>query len=326
VRVVSLGSGSSGNALLVQAGGTAALVDAGFPIRMLEARLRQAGVAPDAVSAIFLTHEHSDHACGAFAFARRYGAALIADPRTLAAVMTQTERRWEGDLGKLRGAVERVEMAVGRSAQTGALRARSFPVSHDAVAPCGYVISSGAWRVCFVTDTGMVNEPIIEAMVESSLLVVESNHDRDRLLHGPYPWHLKQRILSPTGHLANDQTGAALLRVLDDSPRWIWLSHLSRTNNTPDLARAYLRERLREAGLPHLAPQVAPPGLGPVWDSATLWGASVTPGTQGAAHGDTRELVAAADTRTEEADDERADGEPGRAGSAGQGVAAAPDR
>jgi hypothetical protein len=113
-------------------------------------------------------------------------------------------------------------------------------------------------------------------MAESILLMVESNHDRDRLLNGPYPWHLKQRILSPTGHLSNDQTSEALLRVLDDAPRWVWLGHLSRTNNTPDLARAHLRERLRQAGLRHIEPQVSPPSVGAVWDSATLWGPAFT--------------------------------------------------
>lgn len=314
MRVVSLGSGSSGNALLVQAGAAATLVDAGLPFRLLVSRVRDAGVAPERVSAIFLTHEHGDHACGAVAFARHYGAALIADPRTLAPVMAQAERHWEGDVTKLRAGVERVELAVGRSIQAGALTARSFPVSHDAAAPCGYVLSSGAWRVCFVTDTGIVNEPIIEAMVESSLLVIESNHDRQRLINGPYPWRLKQRILSATGHLANDQTSAALLRVLDDSPRWVWLSHLSRTNNTPDLARAHLSERLREVGLPSVTPQVAEPGGGPIWDSATLWSAAAP---------------ALPDARGAQEEDEGHDGRPGQrpaSGAAGQGVAAAPDR
>lgn len=315
MRVVSLGSGSSGNSLLIQTGRTAVLVDAGFPARALVSRLRQVGVAPQAITAIFLTHEHHDHASGAVSFARQYGAALVSDPRTLAAVMEWAGRSAAGDQSPARGAVERVELAVGRSTMVGALAARSFPISHDAVAPCGYLISSGAWRVCLVTDTGVINQPIIEAMAESSLLVVESNHDRQRLISGPYPWHLKQRILSPTGHLANDQTGEALLRVLDDSPRWVWLAHLSRTNNTPDLARSYLRERLREIGLPHVTPQVAPPGVGPIWDSATLWGAA-----------DAREAPAAMDVMREARDDERSGDRRGAGGSTGQGIAAAPDR
>lgn len=275
MRVVSLGSGSSGNALVAQAGSTAVLLDAGFPVRTLLSRLRQANIAPEQISAILLTHEHHDHACGATAFAQRYGIPLISDPRTLDAVLSRPVR---GRLEPIApGTIERVEAHVGRAVTVGSLQVRSFPVSHDAVAPCGFVVSSGAWRLCFITDTGMVNEPILEAMAESSLLVIESNHDKARLLNGPYPWHLKQRILGPTGHLSNDQTSQALLQVLDDAPRWVWLGHLSRTNNTPDIARAHLRECLRQVGLRHIDPQITPPTLGPTWDSATLWGPKAPP-------------------------------------------------
>lgn len=276
MRVVSLGSGSSGNALVAQAGSTAVLLDAGFPVRTLLSRLRQANISPEQISAILLTHEHHDHACGATAFAKRYGVPLISDPRTLDAVLSRPARG-QSEPTFAPGSIERVEAHVGRAVTIGSLQVRSFPVSHDAVAPCGYVVSSGAWRLCFITDTGMVNEPILEAMAESSLLVIESNHDKARLLNGPYPWHLKQRILSPTGHLSNDQTSQALLQVLDDAPRWVWLGHLSRTNNTPDLARAHLRECLRQVGLRHIDPQITPPTLGPTWDSATLWGPKAPP-------------------------------------------------
>jgi len=304
VRVVSLGSGSSGNALLVQAGQTAVLVDAGFTARTLVSRLRQVGVAPAAINAIFLTHEHHDHACGAVAFARQYGAALIADRRTLNVVFAQarntqtyaaqratatlwTTRAADATAGDARSdatinaaspaddtRIERVEVAAGGTTRIGALEVRSFPVSHDAIAPVGYLLGTAAWRVCFVTDTGEISPPILEAMRAAHLLVVEANHDRARLLSGPYPLHLKRRILSPTGHLSNEQTGQALGQTLDDTPRWVWLSHLSRTNNTPDLARAQVREYLRTLGLGQVAPQIAPPGVGPIWDSATLLAAA----------------------------------------------------
>jgi hypothetical protein len=113
---------------------------------------------------------------------------------------------------------------------------------------------------------------VVEAMRGAHLLVLEANHDRERLLAGPYPWHLKRRILSSTGHLSNAQTSEALGHALDDGPRWVWLAHLSRTNNTPDLARAHVRGYLRERGLGHVEVRVSPPAMGPAWDSSELLG------------------------------------------------------
>jgi phosphoribosyl 1,2-cyclic phosphodiesterase len=267
VRVVSLGSGSSGNAVLVQTGRTAVLVDAGFSRRTLTSRLRQAGVTTAMLSAILLTHEHSDHACGAVALATECGIPLISDPRTLKAVRAQAYAAAPGAPRQ----VEQQELPVGRSTAWHDLEIRSFAISHDAVAPCGFVLSTGAWTVFVATDTGEAGAAMVEAMQGASLLVIEANHDVARLQSGPYPWHLKRRILSATGHLSNEQTSQALVRVLDDGPRWVWLAHLSRTNNTPDLAHAHVRESLRRYGLGHVPIQVAPPGMGPVWDSAALW-------------------------------------------------------
>ncbi len=122
-----------------------------------------------------------------------------------------------------------------------------------------------------LTDSGMISDAMLEAIRPAHLLVIESNHDVQMLHRGPYPWHLKQRILSPTGHLSNEQTATALLRILDDSPRWVWLAHLSRTNNRPELARTHLCERLRANGLRHIDPKPLPPQLGPTWDSSQLW-------------------------------------------------------
>ena len=107
--------------------------------------------------------------------------------------------------------------------------------------------------------------------------MIEANHDKARLLAGPYPWYLKQRILGPTGHLSNEQTGEALTQVLDDGPCWLWLAHLSRTNNTPDLARAQVSEMLRSRGLKHIKPAPLPREIGPVWDTASLWGGEPAP-------------------------------------------------
>ena len=270
MRVVSLASGSSGNALLVQAGRTTVLVDAGLGPRVMASRLKEAGVAATAVSAILLTHEHSDHTCGARAFARKHNIPLLSDPRTLDRLFEMPDPG--GAVSSGTTPIERIELSVGRETRHGDLSIRSFAVSHDAVAPCGYLLSTGAWTVLFATDTGEATGPMLEAMRVASLLVIESNHDIDRLRLGPYPAHLKRRILSPTGHLSNEQTSQALSGTLDESPRWVWLAHLSRTNNTPDIARAHVRQHLRSRGLGHVQVQVNTPGLGPMWDTSTLWG------------------------------------------------------
>jgi phosphoribosyl 1,2-cyclic phosphodiesterase len=270
VRVISLGSGSSGNAVVIQSGQSSLLVDAGFSPRILAERLRQVGLTPASVQAVLLTHEHSDHAAGAVAFAARYNIPLVSDGRTLKVICAGPSMMPPGS-ERSAAAIERVELAVGTSIRLGTLDVRSFPTSHDAVAPCGFVISTSAWQVCVVTDTGETGEPVIEAMRGAHLVVIEANHDRERLLAGPYPIHLKRRILSSTGHLSNQQASEALVRTLDDSPRWIWLAHLSRTNNTPDLARTQVREYLRRSGLGHARIQVAPPAVGPEWDSSALW-------------------------------------------------------
>lgn len=266
VRVVSLGSGSDGNAILVQNDTTTVLVDDGFPLRDLKSRLQQAHIRPEDISAILITHEHSDHAGGARTFARHFGIPLIADPRTLNALCAMPDRGMPGAPPP-----ERVELPVGHALSWGKIEIASFPVSHDAVAPCGYLLSSAAWRVFVATDTGMVTDAMLEAMRTAHLIIIEANHDHDRLLNGPYPWYLKQRILGPTGHLSNDQTKLALASVLDDGPRWIWLAHLSRTNNTPDIARACIREHLRQCELRHIQPQPLPHAFGPMWDSVALW-------------------------------------------------------
>lgn len=265
MRVISLGSGSSGNALLVEAGSTRVLVDAGFPPRTLNARLRQVGIEPSTVTAVLLTHEHHDHACGAVRFAQLHSTPLVADPRTLHAVLELPGALRDG------GAPPREELPAGRGTRIGTLDVRSFPISHDAVAPCGYVLSSGAWSLCFATDTGEVGRPMAEVMQAANLLVIESNHDLRLLESGPYPQYLKRRIKSATGHLSNTQAAEALATALDDGPRWIWLAHLSRTNNTPDHARLTVRLHLQRTGLGHAHIQVMPPQVGPTWDSARLW-------------------------------------------------------
>jgi phosphoribosyl 1,2-cyclic phosphodiesterase len=290
MRVISLGSGSSGNALLIEAGPhgrTSVLIDAGFPGRILVERLRLAGVAPARLSGILVTHEHTDHILGLPFFMKRYSIPAIADPRTLTAIeqtfaYSLPDTLADGTAGDtsvptdVPDIIEQhsCEFPVGSHKTIGDIDVRSFPVSHDAAAPCGFLLSAGGCRVCVVVDTGEVTDTMLEAIGQADLLVLESNHDRERLLRGPYPYHLKQRILSPAGHLSNDQAAGAVLRTWrSDGVRWLWLSHLSRTNNTPRLALDTVRARIVEAkaNLAQVHLSVLPPGIGAEWDSRLLW-------------------------------------------------------
>jgi phosphoribosyl 1,2-cyclic phosphodiesterase len=265
MRVVTLASGSSGNATLVEAGKTSLLVDAGLSARTLVARLRAAGRSPADISGIVLTHEHGDHTSGALTLAAQYHLPIHADARTLDALRAAPRIETAGD-----EYATLVPQAVGTKWTIGELAITSFAVPHDAAAPCGYVIGTSAWRMCLVTDCGEMNDNILRHMTQAQLIIIEANHDRARLLRGPYTASLKRRILSPTGHLANDQTADALHRCVDDDPRWVWLVHLSRTNNTPDLARTAISERLGARRMRSTKLAVAPPGLGLTWDSAHL--------------------------------------------------------
>jgi phosphoribosyl 1,2-cyclic phosphodiesterase len=302
MRVVSLGSGSSGNALLIEAGPngrTKLLVDAGFSERILRERLRSVGVTISQIQGILITHEHADHILGLSTIMKRYATPVVADPSTLAAIeqvftagilrsesgalvsleteegIDPTEHIHIDDRSSLHIVRQNsIHLAVGTRCILGDIEVVSFPVSHDAVAPCGYLLSAGGCRVCVVTDSGEVTPTMLEAMNQADLLILESNHDRERLLRGPYPYALKQRILSSSGHLSNDQAAEAVLRTWrTDAVRWLWLSHLSRTNNTPKLALQSMRTRIQEAkvnlGQVHIS--VLPHTMGAIWDSTQLW-------------------------------------------------------
>ena len=287
MRVVSLGSGSSGNALLVEAGPkgrTKILVDAGFNGRTLIERLRGAAISPKQLQGILITHEHTDHILALPTLVKRFGIPLIADPRTVQAIEQIFASGYITVDTDQSASLETLDQStisylsqplqVGSRCMLGDIEVISFPVSHDAVAPCGYLLSAGGCRVCVTIDSGEVTATMLEAMSQADLLVIESNHDREKLLRGPYPYSLKQRILSPTGHLSNDQAAEAVLRTWrGDGVRWLWLSHLSRTNNTPKLALNSMRTRLTEAkaNLSQVHISVLPQGVGGTWDSTQLW-------------------------------------------------------
>lgn len=229
MRFASLGSGSRGNAWLVQKGSTLVMVDCGFGVAEITQRLVRRGVAPEAVAAVVLTHEHGDHARGAARFAARHGCALW---------MTAGCQAMLATAGELPGSTR--HLVTGRPLAIGDLELMPYPIPHDAREPVQYVISDGRVRLGMLSDAGHVTAHMTQCLDACDALVLECNHDIDRLRQGTYPPPLKARILGRYGHLDN-QAAAGLLARLDTSRlQHVVAAHLSEENNTPALARAAL--------------------------------------------------------------------------------------
>jgi phosphoribosyl 1,2-cyclic phosphodiesterase len=229
VRFASLGSGSEGNGLVVEAGATRILIDCGFRARDAAARLARLGLEPGDLSAILVTHEHSDHVGGVPAFAARHSIPVWATFGTLAAV----SERFEG-MARMYGFESHDRFAIGT------LEVTPVAVPHDAREPVQFVIGDGARRLGVLTDLG-VSTPHVEACLTGcDALVLECNHDLEMLEHGTYPYPLKQRIAGRFGHLDNEASAEILTHI--DTSRLVHIiaAHLSRQNNTPELARAAL--------------------------------------------------------------------------------------
>ena len=233
MRFACLGSGSEGNGLLVEAGATRVLIDCGFGIRDTVARLARIGVAPETVTAIIVTHEHSDHVGGVAAFAARYQTPVWLTFGTLSAVA----ERFAG-LPKVYGFDTEDAFAID------AIEVRPFPVPHDAREPVQFVCGDGQWRLGVLTDLGVSTLHVEASLSGCDALVLECNHDSGMLANGHYPYALKQRIAGRFGHLDNDAAGVLLSRLDNSKLKHVFAAHLSQHNNLPDLARAALATAL----------------------------------------------------------------------------------
>jgi phosphoribosyl 1,2-cyclic phosphodiesterase len=238
VIVHCLASGSSGNALLVVSEAGALLVDAGIGVRTLKRWCADFGVALENLSGVLVTHEHGDHSVGAVPLAVRYKVPLIATPGTLAALQNSDKRDFP-----------RIELSPGNELGVGEFGVRALLTTHDCAEPCGFRVEQRGTALVYATDTGSITQDIRDACHGASLLVVEANHDIHRLRFGPYPEHLKNRILARTGHLSNNVAADLVLgHTLEHGPTAVWFAHLSEVNNTPGIVRAYWKRRWQEAG------------------------------------------------------------------------------
>ncbi|XOF35055.1 MAG: MBL fold metallo-hydrolase [Candidatus Electrothrix sp. YB6] len=219
-----LGSGSKGNSILIEAGSTAILIDAGFSGKEISRRLGQINRSLNDLTAILLTHEHGDHISGVGVLSRRCSLPVYANPATHRAAEARVKRLHK-----------RVEFGTGTGFELNDLQIHPFRISHDTVDPVGFVISDGISSVACCTDTGRITTLIRQRLDRCQAIILEANYDPQMLQDSPYPMYIKQRVRSNQGHLANGDA-ARLLAELTDSPlQYVVLAHLSETNNLPEL-------------------------------------------------------------------------------------------
>lgn len=225
MRFASLGSGSEGNALLVEAGQTRILMDCGFGLNDSIARLARLDVSPEQLDGILVSHEHGDHVGGVARLARKFGLPVWLTHGTLRSLPALSD-----------AGLQLCEIAPHHPFAIGDIEIIPFPVPHDAAEPVQFVFSDGARRLGVLTDTGC-GTPHIEATLGGChALVLECNHDSEMLRNGDYHYRLKQRVAGRFGHLNNDEAAALLGRLDTGSLQHLVAAHLSRKNNMPELA------------------------------------------------------------------------------------------
>ncbi len=240
MRITGLFSGSSGNCVLFENEGVKLLIDAGMSAKAIFGALEEVGVSPSEIDGILLTHEHDDHTKGVGILSRKLDIPVYANEKTMTASLSK--------LGKMKDK-NMVTFETGRAFEIMGTVINPFSINHDAKDPVGYSFTDGISKISLATDTGIVTEDILKNLTGSECVFIESNHDIQMLKNGPYPMHLKKRIIGQFGHLSNEAAGLLCKTLIESGTEKIILGHLSRHNNTPLLALNTVNETLKNAGM-----------------------------------------------------------------------------
>lgn len=233
IRFAMLGSGSKGNATLVEAGGVRVLVDCGFAVREVESRCARLGFDVASLDAILVTHEHGDHLGGVARLARAYELPVYLSRGTYAA--------WTD-----KDVPEASYISPHEAFHIGALTVRPFPVPHDAREPCHFAFEHAGRKLGVVSDLGSITSHVRYVLRDCDALLLETNHDPEMLANGPYPPRLKQRVGGNLGHLSNAQAASLVRGIERERLQHLVLTHLSEKNNLPELARNTICEALED--------------------------------------------------------------------------------
>lgn len=229
MELCSIASGSSGNCIYVGSDNTHILIDAGISKKKIDQGLSEIGIKGEELSAILITHEHSDHIKGLGVMSRKYGIPIYATAGTLEQIRNCSS------LGTVPDELFR-EITEDQVFTVGDLEALPIRVSHDAAEPVAYRLSNGGKSACVMTDLGYYDDYIVRNLKDLDAVLIEANHDICMLEVGSYPYPLKQRILGKRGHLSNEAAGRLLSGILNDHLNHITLGHLSKENNLAELA------------------------------------------------------------------------------------------
>jgi phosphoribosyl 1,2-cyclic phosphodiesterase len=268
VSFTILGSGSAGNCAYVETAEARILVDAGFSPRQIRTRLAGIGKTPENLSAILLTHEHSDHIAGILGLADKFHIPVFCNrgtqDGTIWALKEKQNSKKNPPLAGLDGTAQLRQLIDWRLFETGAsfeigdVGIETFSIPHDAQDPVGFLLRTGAGNIGFATDLGHVTKLVMERIRHANVLVLESNHDVRMLQDCPRrSWALKQRILGRHGHISNVAAAETVAQIMSARLQRLYLAHLSRECNTPELAEHVMAEQLFHIGARHVALHVA---------------------------------------------------------------------
>jgi phosphoribosyl 1,2-cyclic phosphodiesterase len=268
VKFTILGSGSSGNCAYIETDSTRVLVDAGFSPRQIRQRLASIGRTPENLSAILITHEHSDHISGLFGLADKFKIPIYCNRATQDAIVWSLKERWNAKRDPLFDGIEKTAndfvtqlnwhlFATGDSFELNDLSVETFTIPHDAQDPVGFLLRTSACNFGFVTDLGHMTKLVLERIRPANVLVLESNHDIKMLQDSRRSWSLKQRILGRHGHLSNEAAADTATQIMSAELRHLYLAHLSRECNKPAIAMRVMTERLQQLGATHVQLQLA---------------------------------------------------------------------
>lgn len=238
-RFASIASGSSGNSIYFGSDNTHILIDTGISNKRIEEGLKNLGLKVSDLSGVLITHEHSDHIQGLRTLTKKYQIPIYATKGTLDYIKAKKIIEGNEDLCNVISADTKITIDD--------IDASVFKISHDASEPVGFRLSTAGKSVAVATDMGVYDEYIVDKLQDLDAILLEANHDIRMLEAGPYPYHLKRRILGSKGHLCNEIAGKLLARILNDNIKHVLLGHLSKENNYPSLAYETVKVEIDEA-------------------------------------------------------------------------------